>query len=183
MKIKNLKGWQRLCVLLSAIWLVVVIAGTIVFTISATGRLKDKLESSRAGAADMWVQASIQIVWDDPSTQFGRRGNFVPNPRTATADKAAVRDKYPDLDDATFARSWQKGYPNVNFDEVNAVYEDALSELQGIHQQGRTEVVLRTSGLGFLFWIVPFTQPRGICMTLSVKSALSFIPVSCAKKY
>jgi len=155
MKLKNLKGRQRLCVLLSAIWLVVVIAGTIVFIISATGLLKVLLESSEAEAADMWAQASIQTVWDDPSTQFGYRGNIVPNPRTATGEKAALRDKYADLDDEAFARSWQKAYPDVNFGEVNAVYEDALNEMQSIYRQGRTQVVLRSSGLGFLLWAVP----------------------------
>ncbi len=158
MKLKNLNGWQRLGILLSAIWLVVVIAGTIVFTISATGRLKDKLESSRAEAADMWVQASIQIVWDDPSTQFGRRGDIVPNPRTATDEKAAVRDKYADLDDfsdVAFVKGWQNAYPEVDFGGVNAVYEDTLNEMQSLYRQSRTQVALRTSGLGFLLWAVP----------------------------
>jgi len=155
MNLKNLKGWQRLSILLSAIWLVVVVAGTIVFLITATGVLKVLLESGEAAAGGGWAKASIQIVWDDPSTGFGFRGNIMPNPFTATRDMAAARDKYPDLDDATFARSWQKAYPNVNFDEVNALFEDNLSELQGLYREGRTEVVLRTSGLGFLFWLVP----------------------------
>lgn len=155
MNLKNLKGWQRLSILLSAIWLVVVIAGTIVFAVAATGRLKDSLESTMAEAADMWAQASIQIVWDDPSTQFGVRPGRIPAAYTKTRDMEEVRHKYADLDDDTFSRSWQEAYPNVDFSGVNAAYEDALDEQQSTYRRGRTRIVLRISGLGFLFWIVP----------------------------
>ncbi len=157
MKLKNLNGWQRLGILLSAIWLVVVIAGTIVFIISATNRLKDHQENGRALVQSEWAFASIETVWNDPSTQPDPSLRFVPDPdpEVQQSAKEAVRNRYGDIDAVTFVERYQKSYPDVNFGQVNADYEDAIQALQITYRQDREGIVLGSSGVALLVWAVP----------------------------
>jgi len=157
MKLKNLNGWQRLGILLSAIWLVVVIVGAIIAAVSATNRLKDHQENGRALVQSEWAFASIETVWNDPSTQPDPSLRLVPDPdpEVQQSAKEAVRNRYGDIDAVTFVERYQKSYPDVNFGKVNAEYEQLLDGLQIKYRQDRERVVLRISGFALLLWVVP----------------------------
>ena len=144
MNLKNLNGWQRLGILLSAIWLVVVVFGIVTLDIlPATRALGNQLEADKAEAADAWAQATIEEASEpDPSIR-------------SFPDIEATRSEYSDLDDVTFVEQYQKSYPDVNFGPVNAKYEQLLDELNIKHPQDRQWAVLRISGYAFLVWIVP----------------------------
>jgi len=154
MKLKNLNGWQRLGILLSATWLVVVIVGAILVTESATDGLREHQESGRALVQSEWANASIETVWNDPSTQPDPSFGFVPDADQSSALEA-VRNKYGDLDDMTFVERYQKSYPDVNFGPLNAGYEQLLDGLQIKYQQDREQVVLTIVGSALGVWVVP----------------------------
>jgi len=63
MNLKNLNGWQRLGILLSAIWLAVVVGGTVVLIFEETDRLKVHQGSGRALVHSEWASASIEAAW------------------------------------------------------------------------------------------------------------------------
>jgi len=143
MKLKNLNGWQRLGILLSAIWLAIVVAVAIVLIVEETDRARVRQGSDRALVHSEWAEATIEEASEpDPSIR-------------SFPDIEATRSEYSDLDDVTFVEQYQKSYPDVNFGLVNAEYERLLDELQIEYQQNRVRVVLRISGYAFLFWAVP----------------------------
>jgi len=155
MKLKNLNGWQRLGILLSAIWLAVVVVGTVVLIFEETDRLKVRLGSGRALVHSEWVNASIETVWQDPSNvarnaEFG----FVPDADQSSALEE-VRNRYGDIDDVRFVERYQTANPDVNFGPVNAEHGQLLDEVQIKYQRDRERAVLRISGYAFLFWAVP----------------------------
>jgi len=154
MNLKKLNGWQRLGILLSAMWLSVVVVGAIVFIFAETDRLTRHQGSSRAEVQSEWAFNSIQTVWDAPSQQPDPSFGFVPSADQSSALEA-VRNKYGDLDDVTFVERYQTSYPDVNFGQVNTEYEQLLGELPIKYQQDRQRAVIRAVGYGFLVWIVP----------------------------
>ena len=144
MNLKRLNGWQRLWILLSATWLVVVVFGTITgYILPATRELNDQLEADKTEVNEFWVEATINV-------------SFKPNPLIREIpDVEATRRDYSDLDDVTFVEQWQESHPDVNFGQVNADYEDAIQHLHITYQKDRERIVPRASGYGFLFWAVP----------------------------
>jgi len=141
--LKKLNGWQRLGILLSAIWLALVVVGAITIIVSGTDSLKAQQGSDRALVHSEWAEATI-------------KEGFEPDPGIRSVpDIEATRSEYRDLDDVTFVEQYQKSYPDVNFGPVNAKYEQLLDELNIKHPQDRQWAVLRISGYAFLVWIVP----------------------------
>ena len=68
MNLKNLNGWQRLGIVVSVAWLVVVVLGTITGgIIPATRKLSNQLEANKAAVRGDWVQASIKALMPNAS--------------------------------------------------------------------------------------------------------------------
>ncbi len=160
MNFKKLNGWQRLWVLLSATWLVVIVFGMIGLGIlPETGRLSNQLEADKTEAGGFWIQATIETVWQDQTTRPDWPKSFVPDRDTDPAVRAseveAIRNKYGGIDDGTFVERYQTANPDVNFGQVNAEYEELLDYLQINYQQERRRTVLRGILGMVLLWAVP----------------------------
>jgi len=152
MKLKNLNGWQRLWVVVSVVWFVACVVLLIQDASRATLRLDRQLDTALAERRSEWVYATIQAV---PPSDFklslpGMPEGFVlDNP---TTDQ--IRDFYKNWSDEELARAIHDRFPEVDFGQVNADYEQAVAGLQLERQQDTTD--LRLIGIGvFALWLVP----------------------------
>jgi len=152
--LKRLNGWQRLWVVLSVVWLVTCVVLIIQDASRETLRLDRQLDTALAERRSEWVYTSIQTVWADPSTQPDPSLGFVPDADQSSALEA-VRNKDSDLDDVAFVERYQKSYPEVDFGQVNADYEQAVAGLQLKHQQDATEMRLEGIGGVLVLWVIP----------------------------
>jgi len=152
MNLKKLNGWQRLGILLSAVWLAVVVVGAVVIVVSETDRLSGHQRSGRAEAEDLWAQATLHAGWD--SVEMPSSFEYDP-PIEDQVEAQYQIYRNEGLSNAAIVEQAHETYPGVSFSEVDAAYEDALGRLQISYQQDRQRAVLRISGYAFLVWIVP----------------------------
>ena len=148
MNLKKLNGWQRLWVVLSAAWLVIVVIMAGGDTLSTTAKLSDQLETEKADTTELWAEYTIKLVWANPNVRAKSPFGFVP-------DVESVRQKYSELDDVEFAERYQRDYPEVNFAQINAEVEKTIQRLGSEHRQAREKIVLENSVFALLVWIVP----------------------------
>jgi len=138
MALLKLNGWQRLWVVASLVWLVVLAALLIIDSVPpSVDRLEARLARDKAEIQREWVYATTRSV---PRTIFRLNppGNW---PEGFTLDDLTtdqIRDFYKRMSDEEPAEAIHDKFPGVDFGPAELPYRIKLSALQ-IEHQGKVD--------------------------------------------
>jgi len=145
MKLKNLNGWQRLWVVLSAAWFVVVVVLAIANSFIPT-------------TSQLWAQ-----LQDDTELIQRDRVNATINALRNLRDMrnktdTQIRLEYRDLSDTEFVAWVHSEYPNADLSAIESNYQRRLEAANTKHrEQLAAKLPAQIEGIGFLLllWLVP----------------------------
>jgi len=146
MKLKNLKGWQRLWVVVSVLWLLFVVIAFLVGDVIPTA---DGLEF-RLGRNTRYLQRE----WALATIAAARAASSLSGQTTA----GRIRASYDELTDVEIVERVHDRFPEVDFEPVDSDYQEKLDGEQTRHQERLDALRVEQAesiGLLLLAWLGP----------------------------
>lgn len=146
MNLKNLNGWQRLWVVVSAAWLLFVVGVSIAGDVIPTADgLEFRLGRNTRNLKREWALATIEAA--RPASGISEQ--------TTTAQ---IKSAYEDLSDTEIVEKVHSSFPSVNYERVDSDYREKLDGEQTRHQERLYALALEQAkniGLISLAWFAP----------------------------
>lgn len=146
MNLKKLNGWQRLWVVVSALWLLFVVGVAIVGDVIPTA---DGLEA-RLGRNTRYLQRE----WALATIEAARVAISLSGQTTA----GRIRASYDELSDVETVERLHNRFPEIDFEPVDSDYQEKLDGEQTRHQERLDALALAQAesiGLLLMAWLCP----------------------------